>query len=219
MDVFADRTLALAGIFQAARLTQTLAREGTADKAAFGASVQSVLQIDAPTVEAVYGGTPGVTLGLALLRDKLAGNTTPNDLEMARYAITLMQIESALGKRQDLLGILGRGIETAKEQMKFFEKPIEEAADGVHPALVEKLAELYQQTISTLTPRVMVNGEHGYLANAAIAAKVRTALLAGVRSAVLWRQKGGSRWQLLFQRNKIVGEAKRLLAEARDTVN
>ena len=84
-------------------------------------------------------------------------------------------------------------------------------ADGVHPLLVEKLAELYSRTISTLTPRIMVSGEHGHLANPAIAARVRAALLAGIRSAVLWRQLGGRRWQLLLRRGRIARAAADLL--------
>jgi len=59
-----------------------------------------------------------------------------------------------------------------------------------------------------------VNGEQGYLATPLIAAKVRAGLLAGVRSAVLWRQLGGNRWQLLFGRRRIAREAGRLLRQA-----
>jgi high frequency lysogenization protein len=78
--------------------------------------------------------------------------------------------------------------------------------------LIEKLADLYTQTISTLGPRIMVSGDHGHLANPAIAAKVRAVLLAGIRSAVLWRQTGGQRWRLLFSRGRIARTAAELLA-------
>jgi high frequency lysogenization protein len=36
-----------------------------------------------------------------------------------------------------------------------------------------------------------------------------------VRAAVLWRQLGGNRWQLLFARRKIANEAAHLLEETR----
>lgn len=93
--------------------------------------------------------------------------------------------------------------------MKFFET--EETGERVHPRLIEKLAELYTQTISTLTPRIMVNGDHGNLSNPTIAAKVRATLFAGIRSAFLWRQLGGNRWQLLFRRGKITNEAAQII--------
>jgi len=208
-----DRTLALAGVFQAARLTQQLAREGQADKRAFAASVRSVLALEAPTTDAVYGGVGGLRLGLTMLRDKLTGETTQADIEVARYVIALMQLEAVLRRRPEMLGAIGQGIQSIEQQMKFFASE-ESDPDSVHPALAEKLAELYQQTISTLAPRIMVNGEHGYLQNPAIATKVRTALLAGIRSAVLWRQKDGARWQLLFLRRRIATEAEALLRES-----
>ena len=63
----------------------------------------------------------------------------------------------------------------------------------------------------------MVNGEHGYLSNPTIAAKVRAALFAGIRSAFLWHQLGGNRWQLLFRRRKITNEATQIIDQLRTT--
>ena len=201
--------LALAGIFQSARLVQQLAREGRTDNDALRASIQSILALDAPDVETVYGGARGVRLGLELLSTRLSGKTQPSDMEMARYVVALVQLEGNLRRRPAMLDAIRQGIDTARAQMKFFQNdaPLED----VHPLLMDKLAELYSQTISTLTPRIMVSGEHGHLSNPAIAAKVRAALLAGIRSAVLWRQLGGRRWQLLFTRGKIARSAAELL--------
>ena len=201
--------LALAGIFQSARLVQQLAREGRTDNEALRASIQSILALDAPDVETVYGGARGVHLGLELLSTRLSGKTQPSDMEMARYVVALVQLEGGLRRRPAMLDAIRQGIDTARAQMKFFQN--DAPAEDVHPLLMEKLAELYSQTISTLTPRIMVSGEHGHLNNPAIAAKVRATLLAGIRSAVLWRQLGGRRWQLLFARGKIARAAVELL--------
>jgi high frequency lysogenization protein len=207
---YTDRILALAGLFQAARLAQQLAREGRVETSTLIASVQSLLIIDAPTTESVYGGAQGVRPGLELLRDKLAGgNTDTNDVEIARYVIGMIHLESQMRRRPEMQDAVRRGIEATREQMKFFEAA--ENGETLHPRLVEKLAELYTQTLSTLTPRIMVNGEHGHLSNPLIAAKVRAALFAGIRSAFLWHQLGGSRWQLLFSRKKIANEAAGIL--------
>jgi high frequency lysogenization protein len=202
--------LALAGVFQAARLVQQLAREGRADPDCLHASIESVLALDAPDVESVYGGVRGVRLGLDLLRTRLRGSSAPADVELARYVVAMLHLEKLARRKPDMLDTIRRGIDTAQQQMKFFEGNA--GGDGVHPLLVEKLAELYSQTLSTLTPRIMVTGEHGHLSNPATAAKVRAALLAGIRSAVLWRQLGGRRWQLLFTRGTIARLAGELLA-------
>jgi high frequency lysogenization protein len=212
-DPWHDRTLALAGIFQAARLTQQLAREGRTDAQAFRASIQSVLRLDAPDTTAVFGGVEGVTMGLEVLGDRLGTSHEPLDFELARYAINLMQLERELERRDAMQDAIRHGIEAAESQMKFFE--VGEESEGVHPRLVEKLAEIYSQTLSTLSPRILVNGEHGHLSNPLIAAKVRAALLAGIRAAFLWRQLGGRRWQLLLQRRRIIGAARVLLSPER----
>ena len=210
-----DRTLALAGLFQAARLAQQLAREGRAESAAFYASIQSILMLDAENIEEVYGGVGGLTLGLEIVRDKLAARTEAPYLEIAKYAIGLIHLTGQLMQHPEMQQAIRRGAETAEAQMKFFESS--EDGENVHPNLVEKLAELYAQTISTLSPRIMVNGDHGHLSNPAIAAKVRAALLAGIRSAYLWRQKGGSRLELLLRRKRIAQEAGKLLEGLRES--
>ena len=207
---FHNQVLALAGIFQSACLVQQLAREGHTDSAALRTSIQSILALDAPDVETIYGSARGVRLGLELLNSKLTGKTKSSDMEMARYVVAMVQLEGSLRRNPKMLDDIRQGIDTARAQMKFFEN--DAPADGVHPLLMEKLAQLYSQTISTLTPRIMVSGEHGHLANPAIAARVRAALLAGIRSAVLWRQLGGRRWQLLFSRGRIARAAAELLA-------
>lgn len=217
-----DKILALAGMFQAARLVQKLAREGRTEAQPFAASVRSVLMIDAGDAAEVYGGVGGVALGLKLLRDKLSGSAEPSDLELAKYVIAMLQLEAALRRRPEVAEAVRAGIRAAETQMSLFqgdreddeEDEEEEDEDNVHPRLVDLLAELYTQTLSTLTPRIMVSGEHGHLSNPEIAARVRAGLFAGIRSAVLWRQLGGNRWQLVLQRRAVAQEAERLLKSA-----
>lgn len=204
-----DRTLALAGLFQAARLTQQLAREGRAAPAALTASIESLFMIDATTTEEVFGGASGLALGLKFLRDKLTGNTEPGDMEVARYVVSLLHLERQLEKRPDVQDAVQRGLAAAEAKAR---SSTETAGDEpVAPEAIERIAELYTQTLSTLGPRILVNGEQGYLANTLIAAKVRCALFAGVRAGFLWRQLGGRRWQLLFQRRGIADAAATIL--------
>lgn len=199
----------MAGLFQAARLVQQLAHDGRADAGTFSTSIHSILMIDARNTDDVFGGVAGVRQGLELMRSKLVGAHEPLDVEIARYVISMLHLATQLARQADLQEAIRRGIETAETQMRFFEP----AADGVHPSLVEKLAELYVQTLGTLNPRIMVTGEHSLLVNPAIAAKVRAALFAGVRAGFLWRQLGGRRWQLLFSRRRMALAAARLLDE------
>ncbi len=198
-------------MFQAAQLVQQLAHDGRAGTRAFASSIQSILKLNANTTEEVFGGVRGVRDGLELVQSRLAGGDEPLDVEIARYVISMLHMAGVLTRRDDVQEAIRHDIETAETQMKFFEP----TDGGVHPTLIEKLAEVYVQHLSTLAPRIMVTGEHGYLVNPLIAAKVRAALLAGIRAAFLWRQLGGRRWQLLFSRRKMALAAARLLDERR----
>jgi high frequency lysogenization protein len=73
---------------------------------------------------------------------------------------------------------------------------------------------VYADTISTFRLRIQVSGNPSVLQREENAAKVRALLLAGIRSAVLWRQTGGRRWQLIFARKKVIRLAGELAEEA-----
>lgn len=211
-DRWPDRTLALAGIFQAARLAQQLAREGQADPETLRASLDSILRIDAATTPAVFGGVSGAASGLEILARQLNAGAKPVDFELAHYVLNLMQLAQALERRPDLQETIRRGIGAAAGANQG-EDEAEDEGPGVPAALIEHLATLYRETISTLSPRIMINGEPAHLGDARTAATIRAALLAGVRAAVLWRQLGGRRWHLLLARTRIAREARRLQSE------
>jgi len=84
------------------------------------------------------------------------------------------------------------------------------SGDILDDGVFEALAYGYQQTLSQLKPRVMVSGEQRYLSEQRNSDRIRALLLAGVRSALLWRQAGGVRWKLLFVRSSLQREARRL---------
>tara|TARA_B100001996_G_scaffold303439_1_gene244254 strand:- start:601 stop:966 length:366 start_codon:yes stop_codon:yes gene_type:complete len=66
-----------------------------------------------------------------------------------------------------------------------------------------QLSNIYRETISTISFRIQVAGKVEYLKNENIANRIRGLLFAGIRSAVLWHQLKGRRWQLLFYRKRI----------------
>ncbi len=200
----ADATLALAGVFQAAALVKQVACEGRVDEGDFETCIRSIFEVDPETTESVYGGRYHVARGLRLVIDQFGEGDKRNNLDVTRYVIAILYLERKLSRRRDLLQTLAEGIERIREQAAHFSL--------THENIIAALADLYVNTISTLTPRIVVQGEQGYLSSPANAARVRALLLAGIRSAVLWRQSGGSRWQLVFQRRKLSQTARQLMA-------
>lgn len=201
-----DRVVALAGVYQAAYLVHQIATRGMSDSAALEASINSIFKIDAADVDAVFGDIGGVVTGLSTLRKQLS-EQHPDSIHITQYVVALLHLERKLARKPELLKQLSDGITQAGIQAQHFHT--------THENVLARLADLYKNTISTLTPRIMVQGEHGHLNNPTNADKVRAVLLAGIRAAVLWNQCGGSRWQILFRRSALLDQAQKLLAELR----
>lgn len=199
----ADRTLALAGLFQGAQLTAQLARSGMADANTLADSTASIFRLTPDSVEAVFGGVTGVSAGLRCLLSQLDA-PKDRDPEVSRYAVGAIQLAVRLAKEPAIQEALGQDIGDLNDRRKAF--------DMTDAQLYAPLADIYQRHLSPLGPRIMVKGEPLHLQNPDTAARIRTALLAAVRSAHLWQQCGGSRWQLIFKRRLTVETTKRLLA-------
>ena len=204
LNTITNQTIALAGIAQAAALVQQLATKGTADPVAMEASIASVLKIDSDSVLDVYGGLSGLKLGLEQLNVQMTGYKIVNP-EQARYSASLVFLENQLSGRKDLLKAIQIGISKAQAQSEHF--------GLLHENVLANLGEVYQSTVSTLQPRIMVNGEQEFLSRPDVANKIRACLLAGIRSAILWKQCGGTRWKFLFFRKKIQAELQILLKQ------
>jgi len=197
-----DRALAFAGVFQAGALTRDLAREGNARSSALEASVYSIFQLDARDVPAVFGELQGMEMGLNALYEQIR---RPQEYhrETMGYVVGLLHLERKLGADKERMAMLGREIQALAERLDNHEL----TNDTKYAAL----ADIYQRYISSLSPRIMVNGEPLHLQNPDTASRIRTVLLAGIRAAHLWRQCGGNRWKLLFGRRALLGAAKTLL--------
>jgi len=203
-----DRSIALAGMFQAVRLVQQTARGERRDAAATAVSISSILNTDPATTLDVYGDSCALIPGLEIVLSQL-GNKE-RDMELTGHVITLMHLERKLTRESDLMKKLTRGIDRIKGEI--------ESVDEGDSGIITALAELYKDTVSTLQPRIMVKGEEHVLRHTDSKNMIRALLLAGMRAAVLWRQCGGSRIGLIFQRKQMLDCCRELLAEARRTV-
>jgi high frequency lysogenization protein len=202
-----NQIIALAGVFQAIGTVKQLAHEGRCEQSAFDSSIQSVLSKDADSVTEVFGDLSGISSGLQILKNQLESANNKRDAELSHYALTVIHLESRLRKNHSIFDTLKKGINRLESQVEL---------NGMSDSIVENMAKLYQDSISQLTPRIMVKGEPGHLGNPYTASKIRASLLAAMRSAVLWRQCGGSRMKLLFKRNHHLEQVERLLERLND---
>lgn len=198
-----DQTLALAGVVQACLQVRELAYQGQAPENAFQTSVASIFRLDAADVPSVYDGVLRLGDGLRHLRKQLAGKGGTQDAEVLRHVFSLLQLGRQLMQNPSMMKKLSDEIQRIDTQSSH--------SDAMEPACIESLAALYQQTISTLEPKIMVKGDPKQLNQAWVAQRIRAALLAGIRSAVLWHQCGGRKLNLLFKRRAFLNATDELL--------
>ena len=201
MSAIRDRTLALAGLAQALAQVRRIADTGQADQAALSTAMDSVFRIDADSVAEVYGGVHALRPGLRLLGQYL--HNEGEDPLLPRLALAVMQLERRFVRDDDMTDQVVQGIAVLSPQAR--------NQGATHPEVLAALGRLYSDTVSHLRPRVMVQGNPHYLAQTDVVAEIRAVLLAALRSAVLWRQMGGSLWDLLLRRRDMSAAVEALL--------
>lgn len=188
--------LSLAGVCQATKLVQQFAHNGQADIHAFETSLNSLLQTTPDSVLAVYGNAShNLKLGLESLLEQLNGENA----ELARYWLGLLALAGKLSKNAGAKAELARRIQYLPTQLEYHRLFDDNILDIV--------ATMYTDIISPLGKRLLVQGKPVYLSQETIQNRIRACLLAGIRSAMLWQQIGGSKWQILFSRRKIFNAA------------
>jgi high frequency lysogenization protein len=193
MSGMEERVLALAGLVQALQQVRQIAETGQADHAVVSTALDSVFRIDAATPEAVYGDAQAVEPGLKLLRDYF-GNVARDEL-LPRLALAVIQLERRFVSETATAEQVHAGIIALAPSML--------RLGSTHPDILAALGSLYADTVSHLRPRVLVQGNPHYLGQAGVVAEIRAVLLAALRSAVLWRQLGGSLWDFLLRRREV----------------
>jgi len=200
-----EQTIALAGVFQAASLVEQIATRGMTNSAAIESSIESLFRFDVDSVESVFGNLAGVNTGLRVLSEQSGALSNDRNIDVTKYAIAMIALEKKLSANPEMLEQITDGLNEVQKSMEFFSL--------MHENVFAKIGALYKNTISTLQPQIVVQGERIHLSNDSNTNKVRSLLLAGIRAAVLWRQCGGTRWQILLSRKKYHEECKHLLAE------
>ena len=201
-----DQTITFAAICQVAQLVQKISRSGQVDDHELAIFLNSITATSPKNTLAVYGDDLfNVKQGLELLINYLDNSSASNikDPELTRYIISLINLERKLAKQPKQLTKLGARIDESKRQLEHYNITSE--------TLIASFASIYSDIISPLGARIQVTGEPSILKQTVNQYRIRALLLAGIRAAVLWRQVGGKRRNILFSRNKLVTTAKQLL--------
>ncbi len=194
--------MALAAVIESASLVDALANTGRCDERRMTTAINSIFSLDSDSLESNYGGRQAMQPGIQTLLDQFSASALPN-VDVARYQMALVQLQRRLMRDEPTLKKLKSGIESIQT--------LRQMQGELDQVVIGRVASLYQETISQLTPRIIVKGKPAYLQSSDCSERIRALLLAGIRAAVLWQQSGGSRWSLLFGRRAYMESAQVLL--------
>jgi high frequency lysogenization protein len=201
-----DQVIALAGIAQACAMVDQYARLGSADGSNFETAIYSLMQQNPASTEGVFKDISHLIDGFETV-EKLLGEGRPGSHAIIlRYIVGVLYIARKITGNNAMLSKIGNGIDAANKQAGHFHL--------THTNVIANLADLYQNTISTLKYRIQVQGVANHLQQQAIANRIRCLLFSAVRSAILWQQLKGKRLQLMIHRRHIVKLAASLKREA-----
>jgi high frequency lysogenization protein len=200
-----ESTIAFAGMLQASELVRQIATSGNCSQQAARASLASVFNFEPESTADVYGGLEGVRLGLRVLVELFSARQRQDSLQSLNYALGLAKLGMQVERDRARQEALGRDIELVAPAWR-------DSDDSLDDSISSQLADVYQRHISSLPFRLSISGQPDYLKQSEKVAFIRALLLAGIRSAFLWRQVGGRQWRLVFQRRRMLREAESLLA-------
>lgn len=206
-----EQTLTFAALYQVAKLVQNIARTGQVNQDDLTILLNSTLVMSPDDTIDVYGGNvSNLTTGLNTLVEQLGRQSSVKDPEITRYIINLLALEKKLSKSPQLLAELGNRLTQAQRQTDHY------AIDS--DTLLASLASIYSDVISPIGNKIQISGDPAKLKQIANQHKIRALLLAGIRSAVLWRQVGGKKRNLIFARAKVVDSAQTLLSSPNNAI-
>ena len=204
MNQTREQLIALGAVFESAFLVDKIAKSGQINEAQLSCMLGSLLVRDPQSTLDVYGGDDlNLRDGYRALLSALERDPSTLQRDSLRYALALLGLERKLAKRDDMLQIMGSRLDQIQQQVQHF--------GLVHDNVIASCGSLYQDTLSTFSQRIQVQGDMRHLQQPSNAAKIRALLLAGIRAARLWRQLGGHRWQLVFSRRKLLNELQSML--------
>ena len=171
-----EQTIALAGLYQCCETVSKIAWNGEYNEYETRPLINCILKLNSTNTESIYIDISSLKSGLIYLKKQIIGDIFTRSSETRRYIESLKQLsdnllsdKKCITKIQTLLNKMDNEIDSM----------------SVDDQVVE-LSNIYQNTLSTFEPRIVVNGENINLTDKIHAARIRTALFAGVRSTILW---------------------------------
>jgi high frequency lysogenization protein len=178
-----EQIISLAGLYQACLFVSNIAWKGEYNDKDFLPLVNSIYSMDTDDAVKIFIDTKHLKTGFNYLKKKIIDNIFTRNSETKRYVTSL--------------DILSKKIKANPAVMNNIQVLLKKLNDDSVSLTLDEKAErisiIYQDTLSKLEPRIVVNGKNIHLTDNLNAARIRTALFSGLRATFLWEQFGGSK--------------------------
>ncbi|MFC2995034.1 high frequency lysogenization protein HflD [Acinetobacter sichuanensis] len=213
-----NKALALAAVFQATQLTHMTAISGRqsigeSGNFYFEQLIKASLNIrpsenqSSQTLD-FFHQLSDISLGLKTLESSITQPFTPTPkskipkLSSAKlpmsYAMSLLALEKKVYSNPKFVETIENAQQKILKQLSFFDQ------DYAHPSIVANLAQTYVDTAGQINPRILVRGNAEAFKDPAHTNRIRACLFTGLQMAHLWRQLGGSSWNMIFSKRKLL---------------
>ncbi|AOA58981.1 high frequency lysogenization protein HflD [Acinetobacter larvae] len=217
-----NRALALAAVFQATQITHMTALSGQqsigeSGNFYFEQLIKASLNIRPAAKHAsatldFFNQLSDISLGLKTFESCICHPYNPqpkgplpkppqNNLVNIKlpmsYAMSLLALEKKVYSQDKYVEIIEQSQQKILKQLSFFDH------NFTHPSILANLAQTYVNTAGQINPRIMVRGHAEAFKDANHTNRIRAALFTGLQMAHLWRQLGGSSWQLFLNKRKL----------------
>ncbi|TXJ10354.1 MAG: DUF489 family protein [Acinetobacter sp.] len=221
-----QQTLALAAVFQATQLVHVIAMSnskqlGEAGRQHIKMLIQAALNIrtgENPNPDSLvfFQSLNALNLGLQTLEQSLVMPYDPhpkapheklklkNPKPALNYAMALLHLSAKVYRNPEQQQKINKTQQHILRQLAFFDYQYQ------HHSIIAALAQLYSETASTLTPKIMVKGSKDAFQDSHDVALIRALLFTGLQAAHYWRNLGGSPWKMIFAKGKILRDIRHL---------
>lgn len=217
-----NQVLALAAVFQATQLVHIIATAGSNHLGDSGQKYARLLLQTALNIRS--GNNPNqnslvffqhihaLKLGLKTLEQSLVmpydphPKAPPHKIKRKsakpalNYAMALLHLSAKVYRQPNFATTIEKKQRLILKQLAFFNY------DYQHPSIIAALAQIYSETASTLSPKIMIKGSKLAFQDQHDVALIRALLFSGLQIAHYWRGLGGTPWKLILSKSKILRE-------------
>ena len=130
---------------------ENIAQQGRCDEQILKTALSSLFVGNPKNALDVFDDLAHLRTGLIKVRDLLNKSNKDKRLNSVRYALAIVHLESKLNKQKEMLSTIGQRLERAESQVEHFSL--------LHENVVESIAAIYLDTISTFQLREQISGE------------------------------------------------------------